>query len=75
MRKKGKKTAFIAVDSRNCQACWACYEACPKQVFGKIDVLGLGIHKHIYVKNPTDCIGCIKCVKACQYGAIVAVSA
>ena len=74
MRKKAKNTAFIAVDSRNCQACWECYEACPKQVLGKINVLGLGIHKHIYVKNPEACIGCKKCVKTCQYRAIVAVS-
>ena len=74
MRKKGKKTVYIAVDSHNCRACWECYKACPKQVFGKIDVFGLGIHKHIYVKNPADCIGCNKCVKACQHGAITAVS-
>lgn len=74
MRKKAKNTAFIAVDSRNCQACWERYEACPKQVLGKINVLGLGIHKHIYVKNPEACIGCKKCVKTCQYRAIVAVS-
>ena len=75
MRKKAKNTAYIAVDSHKCQACWECYEVCPKQVFGKIDVLGLGLHKHIYVKNPADCIGCKKCVNTCQYGAITAVRA
>ena len=77
MRKKNKvlETAHIKADPHKCKACWACYESCPKQVFGKIDVLGLGIHKHIYVKNPANCIGCKKCVKVCQHGAIVAVSA
>lgn len=68
------QTDYIAVDSHYCKACWECYEACPKQVFGKINVLRLGIHKHIYVKNPDDCIGCKKCVKTCKHGAITAIA-
>ena len=74
MRKKAKNTAYIAVDSHKCQACWECYEVCPNQVFGKVNVL-FGLHKHIVIQNPEACIGCKKCVKTCQYGAIVAVSA
>ena len=66
-------TAYITAGSNKCQACWACIEACPKQVFGKVNVF-FGLHKHIKIVNPDACIGCKKCVKACQYGAIVAVS-
>ena len=61
-------TEHIAVDSHFCKACWKCFESCPKQVFGKINILGL--HKHVYVKQPEVCIGCKKCYKQCQYGAI-----
>ena len=43
-------------------------------VIGKVNVL-FGLHKHIVIQNPEACIGCKKCVKTCQYGAIVAVSA
>ena len=74
MKKKAKKTAYIAVDSHHCQACWECYDACPKQVFGKINVLW-GLHKHIIIERPKACIGCKKCVKICQFGAITTVSA
>ncbi|MCM1067138.1 MAG: ferredoxin family protein [Muribaculaceae bacterium] len=60
-------TAYITVNSRRCVACWECYEACPRQVLGKIDFLG---HRHIKIKNAAGCIGCMKCVKACSHGAI-----
>ena len=75
MRRKNRNlsTAHITADPHKCEACWACYEACPKQVFGKVNVL-FGLHKHIVIQNPEACIGCKKCVKTCQYGAIVAVS-
>lgn len=60
-------TAYITINPRNCVACWDCFNACPKHVFGKIDFLG---HRHIKIKNASDCIGCNKCVRVCQHGAI-----
>ena len=75
-RRKGfgqpQQTAHIQLDPHKCKACWECIEACPKQVLGKID---LPFHKHAKIVNPEACIGCKKCVKTCQYGAIVAVNA
>lgn len=65
------RTNYIAVDSHLCKACWECHDNCPKHVFGKINVLG--IHKHVYVKKLVNCIGCKKCVKICQHGAITAI--
>lgn len=44
-------TAYITAGSNKCQACWECIEACPKQVFGKVDVFW-GLHKHIKIVNP-----------------------
>ena len=61
-------TKYIAVNREICKACWKCFENCAQQVFGKINILG--IHKHIYVKNPDNCVGCKKCVKLCENGAI-----
>lgn len=61
-------TAYITINTRNCVACWECFNACPKQVFGKIDFLG---HRHIKIKNASACIGCNKCVRVCQHGAII----
>ena len=74
MIKKVKKTDYIAVSDRHCKACWECFEACPKQVFTKINVLW-GFHKHIKISNPEACIGCLKCVNACQHEAITVVNA
>ena len=64
-------TKHIQLDPRKCQACWECFETCPKQVLGKID---LPFHKHTNIVNPDACIGCKKCVKACQHGAITVLS-
>ena len=61
------QTEYIQLDPNLCQACWECVDNCPKQVLGKID---LPIHKHAKIVNPEECIGCRKCVKSCQHGAI-----
>ncbi len=60
-------TAYIIINTRNCVGCWDCFNACPKQVFGKIDFLG---HRHIKIKNASGCIGCNKCVQVCRHGVI-----
>ena len=39
MRKKIKNTAHIKLDTHLCKACWKCYDACQKDVFGKINIL------------------------------------
>ena len=64
-------TKHIFVDREKCKACWRCHDGCLKQVFGKINVLG--IHKHVYVKNAAARVGCLKCVKICPHGAITPV--
>ena len=63
-------TAHIQLDPHKCQACWQCIEACPREVLGKID---LPFHKHAKIVNPDACIGCKKCVKTCQHGAMTAI--
>lgn len=61
------RTEYICFDSGKCKACWKCIEVCPKNVFGKINIL---IHKHIRIVRSKNCIGCLKCVNACNHGAI-----
>ena len=59
-------TRFVEFDSHQCQACWSCIDACPKQVIGKVSVLW---HKHAALRKGKDCIGCFKCVAVCRGGA------
>jgi|WetSurMetagenome_2_1015567.scaffolds.fasta_scaffold887940_1 NAD-dependent dihydropyrimidine dehydrogenase PreA subunit len=61
------RTEYICFDSGKCEACWKCLEACPKDVFGKINIL---IHKHAKIVNRDNCTGCLKCIKACNHRAI-----
>ena len=61
------QTAYIRLNPRNCIACWECIASCPKDVLGKIDFLG---HRHAKIKNGNACIGCKKCLRACQHNAI-----
>lgn len=60
-------TEYIRVDSGKCKACWKCLEVCPKDVFGKINIL---IHKHMKIVNRDNCTGCLTCIKACSHRAI-----
>ena len=60
-------TKFVRLETRLCQACWKCLEACPLQVLGKIDI---GWHHHIRIRNANACNGCKKCVRACGSGAL-----
>lgn len=62
------KTEYIQVDTHLCRACWACVEACPRQVLGKID---LKFHHHVHVDHADACKGCLACVRACPQEAIM----
>lgn len=61
------RTKYLRFDSGKCRACWKCLDVCPKDAFGKINIL---IHKHIKIVRRDHCIGCLKCVKTCSHGAI-----
>jgi 2-oxoglutarate ferredoxin oxidoreductase subunit delta len=58
-------TGHVWANTRNCKACWACINACSKQVIGKVSFLW---HKHMVFENSENCIGCKKCIKICPYG-------
>ena len=60
-------TEYIRLDSRACKACWKCIEACPENVFSKINII---VHKHAKIASQDSCTGCLRCVKSCEYGAI-----
>ena len=60
-------TKYIKLDTRKCEACWKCIEACPENVFSKINILW---HKHVRLDNPNNCIGCLKCFKGCTSNAL-----
>ena len=61
-------TEYIAADTRLCEACGDCVEACRKEV---LSVRGPSFHKHVRMDHPEDCRGCGKCVSACSHGALV----
>lgn len=63
-------TRFIAVDTRRCQACRSCAEACTHQVLGMVAFLW---HRHVRIDNPEACTGCRRCIRICAHGAIRAV--
>ena len=63
----GHRTPFVELDTRVCQACWRCCEACPTQVMQKVSVLW---HKHAVFRTGEDCVGCGACVAVCEAGAL-----
>jgi NAD-dependent dihydropyrimidine dehydrogenase PreA subunit len=54
-------------------ACWDCVAACPNEVLGKVDFGRL--HRHARITTPDACIGCLKCVRVCEAGALTRVEA
>ena len=60
-------TRFVELDSRKCQACWLCVDACPIRVIGRVSVLW---HKHASFRQAEDCLGCFECVAVCRSGAL-----
>jgi NAD-dependent dihydropyrimidine dehydrogenase PreA subunit len=45
-------------------------EACPHDV---LDVVKFFFHRHVRVRRREACRGCLKCVTACEHGAIAPV--
>lgn len=64
------KTNYIMLDSRKCEACWKCMEACPNDVIGRVN---LPWHKHTLIIKRDNCTGCSKCFKTCEFNAITKV--
>ncbi len=62
-----RNTAFVQLDNHNCRACWACLDACPNNVIGRVN---LPWHKHALFIETTKCTGCLKCVKVCKHDAL-----
>ncbi|MBN1321231.1 MAG: 4Fe-4S binding protein [Thermoleophilia bacterium] len=61
-------TDHVAADTRLCEACGECVEACPR---GVLSVKGPSFHRHVRFDHPEECRGCGKCVEACPHGAMV----
>lgn len=67
-RRRAPATEFVALDTRACEVCWECVEACPDGVLGKVD-LGR-VHRHARIADAEACTGCLKCVRVCEAGAL-----
>lgn len=66
------------VDQDACKACGKCVAACPKKLIELVPVEGVSYvqcnssdkGKDVMKACKAGCIGCMKCVKTCEYGAI-----
>ena len=53
-----KGTAYIRFDSRKCNACWKCVDACSANVFDKINVF---VHKRAGLEKLDSGISGVSC--------------
>ena len=67
MKHEEFKTKFIATESSRCTKCLKCADVCPAGVFGMKRFLWM---KYFHIGSPESCIGCMKCVKACEFDAV-----
>lgn len=63
------RTEHVQIDTRRCEACGRCVEACRHEALGMVSFL---FHKHAKVRDADRCRGCLRCVKACPHDAILA---
>jgi len=61
-------TRFVRLYAKNCSACWKCLAICPAKVIGRVN---LPWHKHARFRNVEACTGCLKCIRACESGALL----
>ncbi|WP_084082385.1 4Fe-4S dicluster domain-containing protein [Desulforamulus aeronauticus] len=66
-RKRILKTKHISINTKKCRACYKCIAVCPNDVLTKISFLG---HRHVSLKKPENCSGCLACKKVCIHQAI-----
>jgi 2-oxoglutarate ferredoxin oxidoreductase subunit delta len=67
LKRRSSQTNYVQLDTERCNACWICQDACPNNAIGRID---LPWHKHVRFIADSNCIGCLKCVKVCEFGAL-----
>ena len=70
-RQKQTQTAFVALDTNKCNACWLCLPECPNKVIGKTDG---NKHSHAFIVFPKQCKGCLQCVKVCPTNAFILIN-
>jgi NAD-dependent dihydropyrimidine dehydrogenase PreA subunit len=63
--RRAKATGHVALDRSACDACWACLEVCPNEVFGKV-----GLQRHAVIRDRDACTGCMVCIDQCHTGAL-----
>lgn len=62
------QTPFIMLESKKCQACWQCLDACENEVLDRVSILK---HRHAKIGNGANCTGCLQCSAVCEAGAIL----
>ncbi len=62
-------TEHIQLNTRACEACGRCVEACRE---GALGMVAFFFHKHARIRDAARCRGCLRCVRACEHGAIQA---
>ena len=73
-----KNYEYTGVDTDACKACGKCVAACPKKLIELVPVEGVSYvqcnskdkGKDVTKACKAGCIGCMKCVKTCEEGAI-----
>ena len=65
------RTTYIQLDTKIFIACWKCMTECKNHVIGRIN---LPWHKHSRFVNSSEYAGCLKCVNACDPGALTKIS-
>ena len=59
-KKEFMRTVHISINHWKCKGCWHCVKPA-RNVLRPVD-LGRG-HRHVFVINPSQCTGCLKCKK------------
>ena len=64
-----ERVVSISIDSLKCSNCGRCAEVCTRNVLS-VKKLSTGDLKEVFVENPTNCIGCLRCMSSCKQQAI-----
>ena len=73
LKQENTHTLFVQLNIYACKGCWECIKVCPNKVIDRsfLFIASTLIHKQVLMYDAEECTGCLRCMEACRFDAII----